>query len=95
MKNKLFLTALIFSFFGIVHAQVTQSTGDLRSQATSCGDLDALFTQSGNSIHNLMYADVQVNSLAQNVAPTSIKGSPYLVNNFESSSTKRPTVCPK
>jgi hypothetical protein len=73
MKNKLFLTAVIFSFFGIVHAQVTQSTSDLSSQATYCGDLEALFTTSGSSIHNLMYADVGGEFVSKKCGPDKYK----------------------
>lgn len=84
--KKQFLTLILTCICVIVtFAQVSQSTGDLRAQATTCGDLDALFTQSGNSLHNLMYADVNASSTGTTVSAQQIKGSPFLVDNFQKS----------
>ncbi|MEX0291032.1 MAG: hypothetical protein AB3N14_18155 [Flavobacteriaceae bacterium] len=83
MKTKAVLLLLLAVSFNFTYAQVTQSTGQLASKATTCGDMDALFTLSGKSIHNLMYADVNAN--ASNTSVTnlqSIKGSPYLAETF-------------
>lgn len=86
MKNKLFLFGFLYSITGsLAIAQVSQSTGDVRSQAQTCGDLETLFTHSGQSMHNLLYSNVDVNSSSQNISNQNIKGSPYLVDNFEKS----------
>lgn len=85
MKNQ-FLTFILACFaITALQAQISQSTGDLRSQATSCGDLDALFTQSGSSIHNLMYAGIDGSSSAKAISTQNIKGSPFLAENFQKS----------
>jgi hypothetical protein len=80
-KNLLF-TILLFSA-SIAFAQVIQSTGDLRAQATNCGDFDALFTNSGQAINNLLYSDVAISSSKATISNT--KGSPYLTSTFEKS----------
>ncbi|WP_396635498.1 hypothetical protein [Maribacter sp. R77961] len=85
MKKQFLTICLACLVFTAVNAQVSQSTGDLRSQATTCGDLDALFTQSGNSLHNLIYADINASSTATTGSAQTIKGSPFLADNFQES----------
>lgn len=77
------LTVCLTSSF----AQVTQSTGQHASNATTCGDMDALFTLSGKSIHNLMYAGVNAGSTSTSLTTIqNIKGSPYLAETFKKAS---------
>ncbi|WP_281542443.1 hypothetical protein [Maribacter aestuarii] len=86
MKNNLLLGCLLLSLTGgITFAQVSQSTSDIASQATTCGDMQALFTNSGQSMHNLLYSNLDVTASAQSIAAQNIKGSPFLVDNFEKS----------
>ena len=83
MKTKAALLLLIAVCFNFSYAQVTQSTGQHGAQATTCGDMDALFTLSGKSIHNLMYSDINTNtSSAAVINLQSIKGSPYIAEAF-------------
>ncbi len=84
MKNKTILLAVLFVCTSAVFAQVSQSTGDVHAQATTCGDLDVLFTNSGQSVHNLLYSDVDATAAKATMSNT--KGSPYLTNAFEKSS---------
>ena len=84
MKNKLLLGCFLFSLSGgTTFAQVSQSTSDVASQATSCGDMQALFTKSGQSMHNLLYSNMDVTTSSQSVVTQNVKGSPFLVDNFE------------
>ena len=85
MKNQLFTLVYVFFAITTLQAQVLQSTSDLSSQATTCGDLDALFTRSGNSIHNLIYASINTSPAAERISIQNIQGSPYLVDKFEKS----------
>ena len=83
MKTKAVFLILLAVCFNLSYAQVTQSTGQHASNATTCGDMDALFTLSGKSIHNLMYAGVNANTNTSAVTNIqSIKGSPYLAEAF-------------
>ena len=85
MKYQFFAMVLILFTITTLQAQVSQSTGDLRRQATSCGDLDALFTNSGSSMHDLMYSGINGASAVEKISTQSIKGSPFLVANFQKS----------
>ncbi len=85
MKTNSFLLICLVLIFGISSAQVTQSTGQLASNASTCGDLDALFTQSGQSMHNLMFSDYKSNNLTGKSLNVPVKGSPYLGESFISS----------
>ncbi|QCX01084.1 hypothetical protein FGM00_13520 [Aggregatimonas sangjinii] len=84
MKANVLLLSFLFIGSTSLIAQVTQSSGDVLAKVTTCGDIDALFTHSGASMHNLMYADVNASkSSSSTVGQT--KGSPYLVSSFEKS----------